>query len=190
MGVVNRLLLFFSAVFFGAVSIGVILLVLHAVPERVLSNEYQYAVAQWQTGVIAGVVFLISIHLLFCSFSGREKKETASGDIILIHGESGDVTVSLGAVRSMVERISSNVRGVREAKVKSTLEHNSENGDCLRLNIKLQVGQDRSVAAISDDIRANAGQYLTDVACISNFDLGVTVQEIVSGVVVKKRRLK
>ena len=71
MGVVNRILLFFYALFFGAVSIGVILLVLHAVPERVLSNEYQYAVAQWQTGVIAGVVFLISIHLLFCSFSGR-----------------------------------------------------------------------------------------------------------------------
>ncbi len=190
MGFINRILLFFYTLCFGAVSLGVILLVFNIVPERVLLNEYQYAVTQWQTGAIAGVVFLISIHLLFCAFSTKGNKETTSGEIILVHGEAGDVSVSLNAVKSMVERISSNVRGVRETKVKTLLEHDKDKGDLLKLDIRIQVGQERSIAAISDDIRTQAGKYLTEIACITNFDVAVSVLEIVSGVVVKKRRLK
>ena len=190
MGIINRILLFFYALFFGVVSLGVILLIFQVIPERVLLNEYQYAVAQWQTGVVAGVVFLISVHLIFCSFSGTGKKENITGDIILVHGDTGDVSVSLNAVRTMIERISSNVRGVRATRVKSVLEHDDANGDYLRLDVKIQVGQERSVAAISDEIRTQAGKYLTEIACISNYNVAVSVQEIVSGVVVKKKRLK
>ena len=58
MGFINRVLLFFYTLFFGIVSLGVILLVFNVIPERVLLNEYQYAVHQWQTGAIAGVVYI------------------------------------------------------------------------------------------------------------------------------------
>ena len=190
MGVFNRFLLFLYSLFFGVVSLGIILLVLNVVPERVLLNEYQFAVTQWQTGVIAGVVFIISIHLLFCSFAGKGSKELTSGDIMLVHGTEGDVNVSINAVKGMIERISNGVRGVREAKVKAALKQDKDNGDCLNLDVKLEVGQERSVANISDDIRTQASKYLTDIACISNFDVVVSVQSISSGVVVKKRRLK
>ena len=190
MGFINRVLLFFYTLFFGIVSLGVILLVFNVIPERVLLNEYQYAVHQWQTGAIAGVVFLLSVHLLFCAFAGKRKTETTSGDIVLVHGEVGDVNVSLNAIKEMVERISSNVRGVREAKVKCVLEHSEEKGDYLRLDIRINVGQERSIAAISDELRTLAGKYLTVIACINNYEIAVSVLEIVSGVVVKKRRLK
>lgn len=190
MGFFNRFLLFLYTLFFGAVSLGVILLVFNVVPERVLLNEYQFAVGQWQTGAIAGVVFLISIHLLFCSFSGKSSSETNSGDIVIVHGEAGDVNISLTAIKSMVERIAGTVRGVREAKVKAVLDHSKEDGDSLRLDVRINVGQERSIASISDEIRIQAGKYLTEIACIANYSVAVSVLEIVSGVVVKKRRLK
>ena len=81
MGVFNRFLLFLYTLLFGVVSLGVVLLVFNVVPERVLLNEYQFAVTQWQTGAVAAVVFIISIHLLFCSFAGKGNKELATGDI-------------------------------------------------------------------------------------------------------------
>ena len=190
MGFFNRFLLFLYALFFGVVSLGVILLVFNVVPERVLLNEYQFAVTQWQTGAVAGVVLLISIHLMFCSFGGKGSKETSSGDIMLIHGTEGDVNVSINAVKGMVERIAAGVRGVREAKVKATVKRDKEKGDSLGLDVKLEVGQERSIANISDDVRTQSSKYLTDIACISNFDVVVSVQSISSGVVVKKRRLK
>ncbi|MCR5175850.1 MAG: alkaline shock response membrane anchor protein AmaP [Anaerovibrio sp.] len=190
MGIINRVLLFFYSLFFGIFCLGVVLLVFNIVPERVLLNEYQYAVAQWQTGAVAGVVFLISIHLFFCSFSGKGNKDTSSGDIILVHGNAGEVNVSLNAVKMMIERISTGVRGVRDVKVKSVLRHDKEKGDYLMLDIKINVGQERSIAAISDDIRTQAGKYLSEIACINNYEVAVSVAEIVSGVVVKKKRLK
>ena len=190
MGVFNRFLLFFYALFFGVVSLGVVLLVFNVIPERMLLNEYQFAVSQWETGAIASVVFIISIHLLFCSFSGKGSKEINSDEIVLIHGTEGDVNVSINAVKGMIERISGGIRGVREARVKAVVKRDKEKGDCLSLEVKLDVGQERSIASISDDVRTQSGKYLTDIACISNYDVVVSVQSISSGVVVKKRRLK
>ena len=190
MGIFNRFLLFLYTLLFGVVSLGVVLLVFNVIPERVLLNEYQFAVTQWQTGAVAAVVFIISIHLLFCSFAGKGNKELAAGDIVLVHGTEGDVNVSINAIKGMIERISSGVRGVREAKVKALLKQDKEKGDCLNLDVKLEVGQERSIANISDDVRTQSSKYLTDIACISNFNVVVSVQSISSGVVVKKRRLK
>ena len=190
MGVFNRFLLFLYTLLFGVVSLGVILLVFNVVPERVVLNEYQFAITQWQTAAVAGVVLLISIHLMFCSFGGKSSKEINSGDILLIHGTEGEVNVSVTAIREMVERIAAGVRGVREAKVKATVERNKEKGDSLGLDVKLEVGQERSIANISDEVRSQSSKYLTEIACISSFDVVVSVQSISSGVVVKKRRLK
>ena len=58
------------------------------------------------------------------------------------------------------------------------------------LDIRLEVGQERGIAAISDDIRSQVGSYLTQAAGIDNVELAVSVQSIVSGVSVKKRRIK
>ena len=59
MGVFNRFLLFLYTLLFGVVSLGVVLLVFNVVPERVLLNDYQFAVTQWQTGAVAAVVLLL-----------------------------------------------------------------------------------------------------------------------------------
>ena len=90
----------------------------------------------------------------------------------------------------MAERIASGVHGVRMAKAKAVVEQRKGEGDFLKLDIRLEIGQERGIAAISDDIRSQVGGYVTQAAGIDNVELAVSVQSIASGVSVKKRRIK
>ena len=83
MGAINRTLLFFYTLFFAAVSIGVILIVAHVIPDRILLNEYQFLSNSWQTGVAAGAVFLLSIHLLLCCFDRKAEKGNMLSRVIM-----------------------------------------------------------------------------------------------------------
>ena len=74
MGIFNRCLLFIYTLVMGAVCAGIAALCLHAFPDRVLLNEYEYFVNQWQTAAAAGVGLLLSIHLLLCSFARSSKR--------------------------------------------------------------------------------------------------------------------
>ena len=94
------------------------------------------------------------------------------------------------AVRDMAERIAAGVHGVRQAKAKALVEHRRDEGDFIKLDIRLEVGQERSVTAISDDIQSQVNRYVTQIAGIDNVEVAVSVQSIASGVSVKKRRIK
>lgn len=190
MGILNRSLLFVYTLFFGILCAGIVALCLHIVPERVVLNEYEYLSSQWQTGAVAGVFLLLSIHLLLCSFSGSKSREISTRELLVVQGATGQVNVSLAAIREMAERLAGSVHGVRTAKAKASVEHRRGEGDFLKLDIRLEVGQERGIAAISDDIRSQVGSYLTQAAGIDNVELAVSVQSIVSGVSVKKRRIK
>ena len=97
MGIINRFLLFLYALAVACLSLGVVALALQIVPEPILLNEYRYllGVQQWQ--LVAGgiLVFLLSIHLIGCSFSGGSDKREG-GEFLVLHGKVGDVGVSLG----------------------------------------------------------------------------------------------
>ena len=108
----------------------------------------------------------------------------------MVQGATGQVNVSLAAIRDMAERIASGVHGVRMAKAKAVVEQRKGEGDFLKLDIRLEIGQERGIAAISDDIRSQVGGYVTQAAGIDNVELAVSVQSIASGVSVKKRRIK
>lgn len=190
MGILNRALLFVYTLFWGLVAIGVICVYLQIIPDRVLFNEYEYAVKQWQTAAVAGVVFLTSIHLLFCSLAQNKDKEVTARELLIARGEGGEVNISLAAIRSMAEGMADNIRGVRSAKAKTRVEHRKNQGDFLKLDMQLEVGQERSITDISDELRAQLQAYLTNTAGINDVEISVSVQSIVSGVSVKKRRIR
>ena len=190
MGILNRSLLFVYTLFFGILCAGIVALCLHIVPERVVLNEYDYLANQWQTGAVAGVFLLVSIHLLLCSLSGSRSKEINAKELLVVQGATGQVNVSLAAIRVMAERLSARVHGVSMAKAKAMVERRKDEGDFLKLDIRLEVGQERSIAAISDDVRTQVGRYVTQAAGIDNVELAVSVQGIASGVAVKKRRIR
>ena len=86
MGILNRSLLFVYTLFFGVLCAGIVALCLHIVPERVVLNEYDYLANQWQTGAVAGVFLLVSIHLLLCSLSGSRSKEINAKELLVVQG--------------------------------------------------------------------------------------------------------
>lgn len=190
MGFLNRCLLFVYTLFFGLVCIGVICLWAHLLPDRVLLNEYEYLLSQWQTPAVAAVIALLSIHLLFCSLSGKGSKKINAHELLIVNGGNGQVNVSLAAIRGMAEKLAASVHGVREAKVKSFVERRKDEGDFLKLDVRIEVGPERVIADISDEIRTRVGKYVTQTAGIENVELAVSVESIASGVSVKKRQIK
>ena len=190
MGAINRTLLFFYTLFFAAVSIGVILIVAHVIPDRILLNEYQFLSNSWQTGVAAGAFFLLSIHLLLCCFDRKAEKHSSSKDIVLVQGAAGDVQVSMEAIQDMIQRHSTSVNGVREAKVKCSLVPASDDkGERIKADIRITVGQDKRISNITDEINKRVSDGIADVVGVNDFDIVISVQDIVSGVVTRKRRV-
>lgn len=190
MGLINRFLLFLYTLCVAFLSLGVILLVLHVIPERNVWNEYQYLTANWQTGAGALLFFLLSVHLWFCSMSsGNGGSGAKSGDVILVNGDNGTVEVTLDAVRDMVKRITSNVNGVHESKISCKLRRDKEHGDRLIVEVHINVGQDRSVGTISDEIRTKAGSCIENIVGVKDYAIAVSVDSIVSGAVARKRRV-
>lgn len=190
MGIVNRGILFVYTLFFGLASLGIIALGLHIVPDRVLLNEYEYIMGQWQTIAVVAVVFLLSLHLLLCSFARSRSKEIHAKDLLVLQGRQGQVSVALSAIRDIAASMAGNIRGVRSAQVKTVVQHRQEEGDFLQLDVRITVGQERNIGEISDDIRSQLGEYLTHRAGIENAEIAVSVQSIVSGVSVQKRKIK
>lgn len=189
MGIFNRGLLFIYTLLVGAFCAGMVTLCLHVVPDRVLLNEYEYFVNQWQTAAAAGVGILLSLHLLLCSFD-RSNKQVNAKDLLLINGGTGQISVSLAAIRNMAESMAMKIRGVQQAKVKSRVEHRKEQGDFLKLELSLEVSQERNIPELSDELRQQLAKYLVEVAGIDDVDIKISVQSIASGVTVKKRRIK
>ena len=189
MGIINRALLFLYTLFIGLLSLGVILVWFQVLPERVLLNEYQYIMGQWQTSVAAGAMLVLSIHLIFCCFASSNVKEVNAKDIMVVKGENGEVNVSLLAIKNMAEHIVKNINGVNDAKAKVRVEHRKNEGDFLKLQLKLTMGAEGHVPAVSDIIREKLDKYIRQNVGLDNCDLTIEVQNIVSGVHVKKGRV-
>ena len=189
MGVVNRGLLFLYTLFAGLVSLGVVLVYLQVLPERILLNEYQYLMHQWQTAGVAVFLFLVSLHLLICSVSiGGDKQKLSSKDIVLVKSQQGSVNVSLAAIREMVERIGDKVNGVHQAKAKILVEHKKDE-DYLNVDIRTVVGHDKGIGGVSDDLKQQVDKFMQQVVGIQNCNITVSVQSITDGVNVKKKRV-
>lgn len=188
MGIINRFILFLYTLFFAVLSLGAGALVLHVVPEHAVWNEFQYAAAQWQTGAAAAVLFLLSIHLLGCSFAaagkGREEHE-----VILVHAAAGDVKVAVDAVRNLADRTARMMPGVRDVKVKVTSVRKKENESSVRIVLRLVLGQESNVAAVSDGLRAEIGRHLEETVGIADFSLEISVADISNAPLAKKQRV-
>ena len=70
------------------------------------------------------------------------------------------------------------------------MEHRKEQGDFLKLELSLEVSQERNIPELSDELRQQLAKYLVEVAGIDDVDIKISVQSIASGVTVKKRRIK
>ena len=69
MSVINRIILFFYALAFGAVSILTMVLFARFIPDAQIWNEFLYLCSRMETVVVAVVIFICSLYLLIQSLS-------------------------------------------------------------------------------------------------------------------------
>lgn len=185
MGYINRFLLFLYTLAIALAALGVIVLCLPVFPMPVILNEATFVLSRWETMAAAALVFILSVHLLACSFSGSSKKEDKQGkepEAIVVHGAGGDVRVAVPAVSALAEKSAAKVRGVEDvsAKVESRRvaggEGKTSSSVAVGLTLGLSAGQ--NVAEVSDAVRAAVSAQMNDVLGLADYSIDVSVAEI------------
>ena len=191
MGIINRFLLFLYALAVACLSLGVVALALQIVPEPILLNEYRYLMGAQQWQLVAGgvLVFLLSMHLIGCSFSGGSDKREG-GEFLVLHGKVGDVGVSLGAVHNLVEQTVQTVPGVRSLQVKVSVAKKAvKDGAQLSLRLAIVIGKEANAAAVSDGIRTEVRRAMQETMGVDEFSLDIVVEDISNAPLTKKKRV-
>lgn len=194
MGFLNRLILFFYTLSVAILSLGVIVVALGFVPTHILQNEYQYVISMQKELIIgAAIVFLLSVHLLACSFSSRKNMlESAHGEVFIVTGNTGQVSVSLQALCHLVERIAIATTGVRDAKVKVTQRKDVQDGKdihTLYTELRLILGREVEAAIVSDALRDQIGAELSHTVGIDHPVIKIHVEDISNAPIAKKKRV-
>ena len=174
MGIINRFLLFLYALAVACLSLGVVALALQIVPEPILLNEYRYLMGAQQWQLVAGgvLVFLLSIHLIGCSFSGGSDKREG------------------GEFHNLVEQTVQTVPGVRSLQVKvSVAKKAAKDGAQLSLRLAIVIGKEANAAAVSDDIRTEVRRAMQETMGVDEFSLDIVVEDISNAPLTKKKRV-
>ena len=165
MGIINRFLLFLYALAVACLSLGVVALALQIVPEPILLNEYRYLMGAQQWQLVAGgvLVFLLSIHLIGCSFSGGSDKRDG-GEFLVLHVRSLQVKVSVA-------------------------KKAAKDGAQLSLRLAIVIGKEANAAAVSDDIRTEVRRAMQETMGVDEFSLDIVVEDISNAPLTKKKRV-
>ena len=197
MGYINRFLLFLYTLAIALAALGVIVLCLPVFPIPMILNEVAFVLSRWETMAGAAFVFLLSVHLLACSFSGGSKKEEKrekEPEAIVVHGEGGDVRVAVSAVSSLAEKCAMKVHGVENAsaKVESRRVAGGEGvapSSSVVVKLDLELGAGQNVAQVSDAVRTAVSGQMNEVLGLSDYSIDISVAEIAGKDAAKKSRV-
>lgn len=189
MGIINRILLFVYTIGIALLSLGAVVVCLQIVPLSYVWNEFLYLSGLWETIAGAVLVFIISIQLSGLSFAGNSRKIHAVKEALVIHGELGEVHVTVEAVRNLLERTARSVPGVRDVKVKVQAMAAKNSPDTqLQIQIQLVIAQDFQVSGLSDEVQKRVQQHLQEFVGIKEYRLDVVIGDI-SNVSTTKQRV-
>ncbi len=192
MGFISRFVLFWYALAIAVASICVASLCLGVMPHSFVLEQTAFWLARWETVAGAAVVLFLSIYLLGCVFH-REAKPEKKTEAVIVRSETGEVSVSVKAVSSMVEKIVANIYGVEsvQAGVVSDTPKADGKGKASPLILRLQVGvsEDRNVAAVSDAIRTAVSEHMAKTLGFEDCPIDISVSEIASESTARKPRV-
>lgn len=188
MGIINRFFLFVFALFLVMLSLGVLAVCFHIVPEHYWLNELRFALSRPETIAASVVVFLLSLHLLLLSFSRQSPRKTTHGELVMVESSIGEVGVDLEAVRGLVEKLVRDVRGVRDAKVKVQSARKGE-GDPLSVSLALIIGQETNVAEVSAAASGLVSRQLAKILGYSQVPVEVMITDITNAAPDRKHRV-
>ena len=196
MGYINRFLLFLYTLAIALAALGVIVLCLPVFPIPVILNETAFVLSRWETLAVAALVFILSVHLLACSFSGgskREEKKEKEPEAVVVHGEGGEVRVAVPAVSNLAEKCALKVQGVESAnaKVESRRVAGGEGkvSSSVAIRLDLELGARKNVAQVSDAVRAAVSEQVNEVLGLKDYSIDISVAEIAGKDAAKQSRV-
>ena len=130
-----------------------------------------------------------NLNLFFAAFSRQAPKEHTSGEFVVVAGVSGDVRVSLAAVRELLEKLVRDVRGVRDAHVQVMAAKDVKAAHPLRVGLSLAIGQEANVSGVSEAAAARVRQQLADSLGFQDVPVAVDIAAISNVATEKKRRV-
>lgn len=178
MGFLNRFFLMLSMLVMMAAALAVLSVCLHILPEHYWLNEVHYAISRPETIAIAVVVLLVSLNLFFASFSRQVPKERSSGEFVIVSGASGDVRVSIAAVRDLLKKLVRDIRGVRDAHVHVMAARDAKAAHPLRVEISLAIGQETNVSVVSEMATARVQEQLKELLGFQDVPVAVDIADI------------
>ncbi len=190
MNVITRIILFFYALAFGAVSLLTIALFTRVIPDAQIWNEFLYLCSRWETIAVAAFIFICSLYLVIQSFSSHSN-DVSVNDAMIIDGKMGQVRISLIALRNMAEKIARSTVGVRDVKVRLRMTKSTAKNKMLIPNFKLKlvVGEEYNIVTVSDTIKYQLTNQLTDFIGIENSQIEIMVDSISNSSAGKKKRV-
>ena len=196
MGYINRFLLFLYTLAIALAALGVIVLCLPVFPIPVILNETAFVLSRWETMAGAALVFILSVHLLACSFSGgskREEKKEKEPEAVVVHGEGGEVRVAVPAVSNLAEKCALKVQGVENANAKVEARRvaggEGKVSSSVAIRLDLELGARKNVAQVSDAVRAAVSEQVNEVLGLKDYSIDISVAEIAGKDAAKQSRV-
>ena len=180
MSVINRIILFFYALAFGAVSILTMVLFARFIPDAQIWNEFLYLCSRMETVVVAVVIFICSLYLLIQSLS-THSNDVSTNEAVIVQGKMGD----------MADKIARSITGVRDVKVRLKMTKAPTKDKTLIPNFKLKliVGEESNIVSISDEIKQQLDIYLNKYIGIEKAKIDINVESISNNSTNNKKRV-
>lgn len=190
MSVINRIILFFYALAFGAVSIVAIALYSRIFSDAQVWNEFLYLCSRWETVAVSIVVLICSLYLWLQSISSHNN-DVSANEAVIVQGKMGQVRISLVALKNMADKIARSTAGVRDVKVRIKMTKAATKDKALIPNFKLRlvVSETYNIITISDDIKYQMNDYLSKFVGIENPQIEIDVKSISDNHAEGKRRV-
>jgi len=189
MGFLNRFFLVLSTLVMMAAALSLLAVCLRILPEHYWLNEVHYAISRPETIAVAVVILLVGLNLFFAAFSRQAPKERSSGEFVVVASATGDVRVSLVAVRELLEKLVKDVRGVRDTRVQVMAARDAKAGHPLRVELSLAIGQEDNVSSVSEAAVARVHQQLADSLGFQDVPVNVDIIAISNVAQNRKRRV-
>lgn len=194
MNVINRIILFFYALAFGAVSLLVMALYARVFSDAQVWNEFLYLCSRWETAAAAAAVLIVSLYMLLACFSPGSGESSAS-EAVIVQGKMGDIRISTAALKNMADRIARSTNGVRDVKIRFALTRNRDDkagkGRAMMpvFRLRLVIGENCDIVSISDSIKYQLTHQLNDYIGIEKAKIEIAVGSISDRPAAKKRRV-
>ena len=138
--------------------------------------------------MVIGAMLVASLCLLGAVFSRKKNTDelVSSGDVELKKGESGEVTVSVAAMESVIERAALTISGVRDVQADV---YKTSGAVPIKVKLMMVLAQGYSAPQISSSVTYAVNEALRVAFEISDVPIKLKVKEITHAVADREKRV-